>query len=117
MAARAETLLWRLRPPAWQLEIEAGPRFLAAVDEALRTLPGDVAAEFARASVPRTTSPRRRRAAGRRSGRAAVSPSDVPAHGNPVSLGQGFPKNPALPCPGATLAPLANPAGLVYAPA
>ena len=44
----AETVLWRGMPGAWELGFETDARFLAAVEEAVATMPGVVRQEIAR---------------------------------------------------------------------
>ena len=46
--AAAETLLWRKAVPEWQRDIANDPRFMAGIDRAVTTMPGDIRAELAR---------------------------------------------------------------------
>lgn len=46
----AETVLWREAPRAWAIDFAADPRFLAAIETAVATVPGDIRAELARLS-------------------------------------------------------------------
>ncbi|WP_229583551.1 hypothetical protein [Paracoccus sp. S-4012] len=43
---RADTVFWRVQPEDWPMAIAGDHRFLAAVDHAVRTIPGDVRAEI-----------------------------------------------------------------------
>lgn len=44
----AEAVLWREAPRAWAIDFAADPRFLAAIETAVATVPGDIRAELAR---------------------------------------------------------------------
>lgn len=43
---RAETVFWRVQPEDWPMAVSGHHRFLAAVDHAVRTIPGDVRADI-----------------------------------------------------------------------
>lgn len=45
--AGAETVLWRIQPEAWTMDVAADPRFAAAVDHAMATLTDDLRARIA----------------------------------------------------------------------
>lgn len=44
----AETVLWRLQPMSWHLDVVSDPRFIDAVDQALATMPQSVCATMDR---------------------------------------------------------------------
>ncbi|MBV0893575.1 hypothetical protein KTN05_17500 [Paracoccus sp. Z118] len=44
----AELVLWRVQPDEWRMEIANDPRFAAAVDRAVTTMPSDIRAELLR---------------------------------------------------------------------